>query len=150
MPRRICLMVMAGFHPSSSFRMERHTVPEGYTFGWKSGGTNLPGFCQYTRCSARFSASCGLHLGGFVGYSSGNVMVSLNSPPAHIVFALPGMPTSHTFRSVTPFAPLAGLAKNPNGWSLRHCLRSSWSRLIHNDMLTLLEDYSATVPGNGE
>lgn len=29
MPRRICLTVIAGFHASSSFRMERQTVPEG-------------------------------------------------------------------------------------------------------------------------
>jgi len=41
-PSKICLMVMAGFHPSSSFKMDRHTVPEGYTFGWKRGGVNLP------------------------------------------------------------------------------------------------------------
>lgn len=33
---------MAGFHAFSSFKIERHTVPEGYTFGWKSGGVNLP------------------------------------------------------------------------------------------------------------
>ena len=35
-------MVIAGFQPSSSFRIDRQTVPEGYTFGWKRGGTNLP------------------------------------------------------------------------------------------------------------
>jgi hypothetical protein len=35
-------MVMAGFQPSSSFKMDRQTVPDGYTFGWKSGGVNLP------------------------------------------------------------------------------------------------------------
>lgn len=28
-PRRICLIVMAGFHPSSSFRMDKQTVPDG-------------------------------------------------------------------------------------------------------------------------
>lgn len=42
MPMRICLTVMAGFHASSSFRIDRQTVPDGYTFGWNSGGTNLP------------------------------------------------------------------------------------------------------------
>jgi hypothetical protein len=42
MPRRICLMVIAGFQPSSSFRIERQTVPDGYTLGWNRGGTNLP------------------------------------------------------------------------------------------------------------
>ena len=35
-------MVIAGRQPSSSFKIERQTVPDGYTFGWKSGGTNLP------------------------------------------------------------------------------------------------------------
>jgi hypothetical protein len=35
-------MVMAGRHPSSSERMLRQIVPEGYTFGWKRGGSNLP------------------------------------------------------------------------------------------------------------
>lgn len=33
MPRRICLMVIAGFQPSSSFNIDRQTVPDGYTFG---------------------------------------------------------------------------------------------------------------------
>jgi hypothetical protein len=33
---------MAGFHDFSSSRIDRHTVPDGYTFGWKSGGVNLP------------------------------------------------------------------------------------------------------------
>lgn len=37
-----CLIVMAGLQSLSSSRMDRHTVPEGYTFGWKSGGSNLP------------------------------------------------------------------------------------------------------------
>lgn len=41
-PSRICLMVMAGLQASSSFKIDRQTVPEGYTFGWKRGGTNLP------------------------------------------------------------------------------------------------------------
>ena len=35
-------MVIAGRQPSSSFKMERQTVPEGYTFGWNRGGVNLP------------------------------------------------------------------------------------------------------------
>lgn len=42
MPSMICLTVMAGFHASSSFRIDRQTVPDGYTLGWNSGGTNLP------------------------------------------------------------------------------------------------------------
>lgn len=37
-------MFIAGFQPSSSLRIDRQTVPDGYTFGWNSGGTNLPRF----------------------------------------------------------------------------------------------------------
>ena len=35
-------MVMAGFHDFSSSKIDKQTVPEGYTFGWNKGGTNLP------------------------------------------------------------------------------------------------------------
>jgi hypothetical protein len=34
-------MVMAGRQPSSSFRILRQIVPDGYTLGWYRGGTNL-------------------------------------------------------------------------------------------------------------
>lgn len=68
---RICLTVIAGFQASSSFRMDKQTVPLGYTFGWNRGGTNLP--VQLVRPSysprAHASAMFGLHFGGFVGYS---------------------------------------------------------------------------------
>lgn len=37
-----CFKVMAGFQPSSSFNIDKQTVPEGYTLGWKRGGVNLP------------------------------------------------------------------------------------------------------------
>lgn len=37
-----CLMVIAGLQSFSSSSSDRHTVPEGYTFGWNSGGSNLP------------------------------------------------------------------------------------------------------------
>lgn len=37
-----CLIVIAGLQSLSSSKMERHTVPEGYTFGWNNGGSNLP------------------------------------------------------------------------------------------------------------
>lgn len=53
---------------------------------------------------------------------SGNVTLTLNSPPSHSVFSFPGTPHSHILRSSAPCAFLTGLAKNPNGWSLRHCL----------------------------
>jgi hypothetical protein len=61
------LMLMAGFHDFSSSRMERQIVPLGYTFGWKSGGENLPvvSGCHPTlasRPNARDS-----HFGGLVG-----------------------------------------------------------------------------------
>ena len=40
-PRNLtCLMLMEGFHPWP--RIDKHTVPDGYTFGWNNGGTNLP------------------------------------------------------------------------------------------------------------
>ena len=37
-----CLSVIAGRQPSSSFKIDKQMVPDGYTLGWKSGGTNLP------------------------------------------------------------------------------------------------------------
>ena len=37
-----CLMVMAGLQSLSSSRIDRQTVPEGYTLGWNRGGSNLP------------------------------------------------------------------------------------------------------------
>ena len=40
---RTCLIVMAGFQDFSSSRIDRQTVPEGYTLGWNRGGVNLPG-----------------------------------------------------------------------------------------------------------
>jgi hypothetical protein len=58
---------------------------------------------------------------------SGNVTSSLNRPPSHIVFSLPGTPTSHFLRSIMPCELRAGLAKKPNGWSRRHCFLRSVS-----------------------
>ena len=40
-PKRICLIVMAGLQSFSSSKIERQTVPDGETLGWNSGGTNL-------------------------------------------------------------------------------------------------------------
>ena len=37
-----CLIVTAGRQSFSSSKRERHTVPDGYTFGWNKGGSNLP------------------------------------------------------------------------------------------------------------
>lgn len=37
-----CLIVMAGLQSLSSSKIDRQTVPEGYTFGWNKGGSNLP------------------------------------------------------------------------------------------------------------
>jgi hypothetical protein len=37
-----CLIVIAGFHDFSSSRIDKQTVPEGYTLGWNNGGLNLP------------------------------------------------------------------------------------------------------------
>jgi hypothetical protein len=36
------LIVTAGRQSFSSSSKDRHTVPDGYTLGWKSGGSNLP------------------------------------------------------------------------------------------------------------
>lgn len=41
-----CFMVIAGFHDFSSSRIDRQTVPEGYTLGWNNGGVNLPRMTQ--------------------------------------------------------------------------------------------------------
>lgn len=38
-----CLIVTAGLQSLSSSSSDRQTVPEGYTLGWKIGGSNLPG-----------------------------------------------------------------------------------------------------------
>jgi hypothetical protein len=40
MPNKICLTVMAGFQSSWALVMLKHTVPDGYTFGWNRGGVN--------------------------------------------------------------------------------------------------------------
>lgn len=61
-----CLIVIAGFHDFSSSRMERQTVPEGYTLGWKRGGVNLPAIKVTCLCETR-SQSEGAHFGGFEG-----------------------------------------------------------------------------------
>ena len=37
-----CLIVTAGLQSFSSSRRDKHTVPDGYTLGWKIGGSNLP------------------------------------------------------------------------------------------------------------
>lgn len=37
-----CLIVIAGLQSLSSSKIDRQTVPEGYTFGWNKGGSNLP------------------------------------------------------------------------------------------------------------
>lgn len=40
-PSKICFIVIAGRQSFSSSSNDKHTVPEGYTFGWNSGGSNL-------------------------------------------------------------------------------------------------------------
>ena len=56
-------MVIAGFHDFSSSRIERHTVPDGYTLGWNRGGENLPMRGQLVR--GRIAEHS--HFGGFDG-----------------------------------------------------------------------------------
>ena len=41
-------MVTAGLQSLFSSSRERHTVPEGYTFGWNRGGSNLPAANTHT------------------------------------------------------------------------------------------------------
>lgn len=36
------MIVIAGFHAFSSSKIDKHTVPDGYTFGWNNAGVNLP------------------------------------------------------------------------------------------------------------
>jgi len=43
-----------------------------------------------------------VHFGGFVGYSSGNIISSLNSPPSQMVLSLPGIAQSQRLRSRVP------------------------------------------------
>jgi len=70
---------------------------------------------------------------------SGNETSSLNKPPSHIVFSLPGTPHSHFLRSITPLLR-AGLAKKPKGWSRRHCLLYNLDRLAGNSLLNRMRD----------
>lgn len=114
-------MVIAGFHPSSSFRIDRQTVPEGYTFGWKRGGTNLPIIVSddsrhknrhkvgaYTWAAllgtlrTMISGDSPRHVAHAGCSPSGNATSSLNRPPSHSVLSLPGMEHSHFFRSNVP------------------------------------------------
>ena len=67
-----CLIVIAGFHDFSSSKIDRQTVPDGYTLGWKSGGVNLPTDGnrpdQNQQENTRFTVFNHIsHLGGFVG-----------------------------------------------------------------------------------
>lgn len=48
-------MVIAGFQCSSSFKIDRQTVPEGYTLGWNNGGTNLPMNVSYAQAGGDVS-----------------------------------------------------------------------------------------------
>ena len=41
-PSKICLIVIAGLQSLSSSSIDKHIVPDGYTFGWNRGGSNLP------------------------------------------------------------------------------------------------------------
>lgn len=52
-----CLIVMAGLQSFSSSRMDRHTVPEGYTLGWKIGGSNLPESRRIQKKSSKLSSA---------------------------------------------------------------------------------------------
>ena len=51
-----CLMVTAGLQSLFSSSRERHTVPEGYTFGWNRGGSNLPAANTHTHTQHKDTA----------------------------------------------------------------------------------------------
>lgn len=40
-----CLTEIDGLQSFSTSKSERHTVPDGKTFGWNNGGSNLPAIC---------------------------------------------------------------------------------------------------------
>ena len=42
-----CFIVTAGLQSFSSSRSDKQTVPDGYTLGWKIGGSNLPIDTEY-------------------------------------------------------------------------------------------------------
>lgn len=56
-------MVTAGRQSLSSSSNDRHTVPDGYTFGWNIGGSNLP--AQQTKPHF-INKSCVIILYGFI------------------------------------------------------------------------------------
>ena len=106
-PIKICLTVIAGRHPSSSFKIDKQMVPDGYTLGWNKGGTNLPGrpskklenwkyrYEGHRYIEEQQGIHFDLHLGGLLGYSSLNSIETLNTPPSQSVPSFPGIPASH-------------------------------------------------------
>lgn len=80
-------------------RIERQTVPDGKTFGWKSGGVNLPvverGVSTDNDEAPLVAYS---HFGGLLGYSSGKLSFSLYRPPLHFVY---GLGKGNTISSLT-------------------------------------------------
>ena len=54
-------------------------------------------------------------------------ILTLNKPPSQSVPSFPGILVSHIIRLDEPSELEVGLAAKPNGWSLRHALRSSES-----------------------
>ena len=69
MPRRMSTTVMVGTQSFASSKMDKHTLPLGYTLGWNSGGLKV-------------------HFGGFEGYSAVKVSSSLYVPPSQGVCRL--------------------------------------------------------------
>ena len=60
MPSSSCFTVSDGFQSLSSLRMDRHTVPLGYTLGWNSGGVKAHSALRHTAHVAHTSAAlCG-------------------------------------------------------------------------------------------
>ena len=81
---------MFGLQSSSSFKMLKQTVPDGYTFGWNKTLSNL-------------------HLGGFEGYSSEKSINNVYVAPSHIP-GFPGIPHSHRMKFIEPSQLTVGRA----------------------------------------
>lgn len=145
MPIRICLTEMFAFQSSSSFRMERHTVPLGYTFGWGSTGLNWPTLCAVCAvCTFR-----GLH--GVVVREVHEQRVDPTLPDTLRVSQLsyplwPGdlaLPLEHLGGPVLAGGRLGHETLHAlhigvtNGWSARQFLRSALRRVRARSLTSL-------------
>ncbi len=62
-----CFIVTAGLQSLSSSKIDKHTVPDGYTLGWNMGGSNLPFEISKNQLNYYSHTIIDSHLGGEVG-----------------------------------------------------------------------------------